>query len=194
MAQSILRRSGEIEFAATVHAGAFNDGLTMRGYHAVVWKNGRAAHAALLETEVSDREVVAALEAIGARPGDNLSMDAWDRRRDPGSPAPDTLITGSPVEVLLRLPGRRELLPLSEVLEDPAGRGVELRFGGNAANIPKFRSGCIVCLYSCPGSKVGNARYTVRDYVKGVTRFRARQDALPPDGTRVGVILRLPPG
>ena len=66
-----------------------------------------------------------------------------------------------------------------------------MRFGGNAANIPKWKSGCIVCLYSCPGSKIGNARYTVRDYTKDVTRFRAKPDALPPDGTRVGVVLRL---
>jgi hypothetical protein len=166
----------------------------MAGYHAIVWKGGRAAHAALLETEVPDRDIAAALEAIGARPGDNLPMESWEKRRDPKSPAPDIVIAGSPVEVLLRLPGRERLVPLAEIFEDPAGRGVALRFGGNAANIPKFKSGCIVCLYSCPGSKVGNARYTVRDYVKGVTRFRARPGALPPDGTRVGVVLRLLPG
>ena len=193
-AQGVVRRPGEIEFSATVHASAFNGGLMMPGYHAVVWKGGRSAHAALLEADVSDREVAAALEAIGARPGDNLPMEAWEKRRDPGSAAPDTVITGSPVEVLLRLPGRAELLPLSAILEDPAGRGVALRFGGNVANIPKFKSGCIVCLYSCPGSKVGNSRYTVSDYVKDVTRFRVRQGALPPDGTRVGVVVRLLPG
>ena len=193
-AQGVVRRPGEIEFSATVHAGAFNGSLMMRGYHAVVWKRGRAAHAALLEADVSDREVAAALEAIGARPGNNLPMETWDKRRDPDSSAPDKVIAGSPVEVLLRLPGRGELLPLSAILEDPAGRGVALRFGGNVSNIAEFRSGCIVCLYSCPGSKVGNARYTVRDYVKGVTRFRVRRGALPPDGTRVAVVLRLLPG
>ena len=66
-----------------------------------------------------------------------------------------------------------------------------MRFGGNAANIPKWKSGCIVCLYSCPGSKVGNARYTVRDYTKDTTRFRAKPGALPPDGTRISVVLRI---
>jgi hypothetical protein len=38
---------------------------------------------------------------------------------------------------------------------------------------------------------VGNARYTVRDYVRGTTRFGVRKGALPPDGTPVGVIFRL---
>lgn len=69
-----------------------------------------------------------------------------------------------------------------------------MRFGGNRRNIPEWESGCIVCLYSCPGSKVGNARYTVRDYEDGVTRFRVRAGALPRDDTRVGVILRLAGG
>ncbi len=186
----ITRRQGEIELTATVHAASFDRGRMM-GYHAIVWKGGRSAHAALLETDVSDRDVAAALEAIGARAGDNLRMDAWEKRDDPKSPEPDTVIAGSPVEVLLRLPGKGDPVPLSAVLDDRAGRGIELRFGGNAANIPKWKSGCIVCLYSCPGSKVGNARYTVRDYAKGVTRFRVRPGVLPADGTAVGVILRL---
>jgi hypothetical protein len=48
-----------------------------------------------------------------------------------------------------------------------------------------------LALYSCPGSKVGNARYTVRDYEKATTRFRVRSDVLPEDGTRIGVVLRV---
>jgi heterodisulfide reductase subunit C len=49
--------------------------------------------------------------------------------------------------------------------------------------------GCVVCLFSCPGSKVGNRTYTVRDYVQGTTRFRVREAVLPDDGTEVTVIL-----
>ena len=185
------RPPSEIEFGATVHAKAFDRGWTMPGYHALVWKGGHAAHAALLETDVSDTEVLDALEALGAKPGDNVPMDAWEERRNPKNSAPDTVLAGPAVQVLLRLPGRAELVPLETVLEDSGGRGLDLRFGGHRGNIPKWKSGCLVCLYSCPGSKVGNARYTVRDYVNGVTRFRARPAALPPDGTRIGVVLRL---
>lgn len=163
----------------------------MPGYHALVWKGGRMAHAALLDAEVTDRQVLEALESLGARPGNNLPMEAWEERKNPKDAAPDTVIAGAPVEVLLRLPARKELLPLASALEDQAGRGLEMRFGGNEANIPKWKSGCIVCLYSCPGSKVGNARYTVRDYEKGVTRFRAKPGVLPPDGTPIRVVLRL---
>ena len=56
----------------------------------------------------------------------------------------------------------------------PGGRGLDLRLAGNRANIPKWKSGCVICLYSCPGSKIGNARYTARDWARKVTRFRAR--------------------
>jgi len=187
----IVRRSREIEFTATVNAKAFDSAGTMPGYHAIVWKGGRMSHAGLLQAEVADREVLEALESLGARPGDNLPMETWEGRNDSTSRAPDTAVAGPDVEVLLRLPGRQDLLPLASVLQDPAGRGFAMRFGGNAANIPIWKSGCIVCLYSCPGSKVGNAKYTVRDYANNVTRFRVRPGILPPDGTPIRVVLRL---
>jgi len=186
-----IRRPGEIEFTARVNAKAFDGGWIMPGYHALVWKGGRMAHAALLQADVTDRQVLEALESLGAKPGDNLTMAAWEERKNPKDPAPDTVIAGPAVEVLLRLPGREGLVPLSSALEDAAGRGLEMRFGGNSANIPIWKSGCIVCLYSCPGSKVGNARYTVRDYAKDATRFRVKPGVLPKDGSRVGVVLRL---
>ena len=132
-----------------------------------------------------------ALETLGAKPGASLPMEAWEERDNPAHPAPDLAVAGPPVEILLRLPGRAELVPLASVLEDPAGRGLAMRFAGNRANISKWKSGCLVCLYSCPGSKVGNSRYTVRDYARGVTRFKARKGTLPEDGTRIGVVLRI---
>jgi hypothetical protein len=148
------------------------------------------AHAALLQADVTDRQIVEALAGLGAKPGNNLPMEAWEERKNPKDPTPDTVIAGTDVEVLLGLPSRSNLIPLAAALEDSGGRGLQMRFGGNAANIPTWKSGCIVCLYSCPGSKVGNARYTVRDYEKGVTRFRAKPGVLPPDGTKVRVVLR----
>ena len=189
-----VRRPNEIELTATVHARAFEGGWMMPGYHAVVSKNGRMAHAALLVADVTDVEILDALEALGGETGGNLPMDAWEERNDPRNPAPDMVIGGAPLQVLLRLPGKPVTVPLADVLEDPGGRGLDLRLAGNRANIPKWKSGCVVCLYSCPGSKVGNARYTVRDWSRKVTHFRARPGALPPDGTRVGVLVRLSRG
>ena len=86
-----------------------------------------------------------------------------------------------------------EARSLALLLEDPGGRGLAFRFGGHAANIPIWKSGCGVCLYSCPGAKVGNAAYTVRNYVDGVTRFRIREARFPAAGTPVTVVFRVQP-
>lgn len=187
----VVRRPDEIEFTATINAKPFDRGWMMPGYHAVVSRKDRMAHAALLQSDVTDVDILDALESLGARAGPTLSMDAWNARRDPRNPAPDGRVSGDAVEILLRLPGRPTLVPLAAALDDPGGRGLDLRLAGNRANVPKWKSGCVVCLYSCPGSKVGNARYTVRDWEKGVTRFRSRTGVLPPDGTEVGVVMRL---
>ena len=186
-----VRPPGEVEFKATVNARAFDAGWIMPGYHAIVWKGGSAARHALLQADVADTQVLDALESLGARPGNNLTMDAWEERKNPRNPAPDTVIAGPPIDIMLRIPGRKDLVPLASVLEETGHRGLDLRLGGNRVNIPKWKSGCVVCLYSCPGSKVGNARYTERDYARGATRFRVRKGALPKDGTEIGVVLRI---
>lgn len=188
-----IRVSGrQIEFPAIVTADSFErEVLGMPGYHLIVWKGGRSASAALFRAEATDTEVLDALERLGARPGNALGMAAWEERKDPASKAPDQVIEGPPVDILVKVPGRQQPLALAEILEDPGGRGFDMRFGGHRANISKWKSGCVVCLYSCPGSKVGNARYTVRDYVKGTTRFRVRRGVLPADGGRVRVVFRL---
>lgn len=190
------RRGGrEVEFPATVSRKAFERellGVGMPGYHLIVWKDGKAAMAALFQAEVTDTQVLDALEKLGARPGNALGMATWDERKDRTSKAPDQVIAGPPVEILIRVPGRPAPLTLDQILEDPGGRGFDMRFGGHRANIPKWKSGCVVCLYSCPGSKVGNARYTVRDWVAGTTRFRVKKGApLPADGEKVGIVFRL---
>lgn len=184
----------DVEFPAVVTRGSFERellGMGMPGYHLIVWKDGGAAMASLFRAEVTDAQVLDALERLGAKPGNALGMATWEERKDPKSKAPDKVIQGPPVEILVRVPGRSAPLTLSQILEDPGGRGFDMRFGGHRANIPKWKSGCVVCLYSCPGSKIGNARYTVRDYVEGTTRFRVKEGVLPEDGTRVGIVLRL---
>ena len=191
---AVDRAARSVSFSATVHQDAFHRRvLGMPGYHLVVWRGGSAAPAALFRAAVTDVQVLDALESLGAKPGNALPMESWDEREDTHSHAPEQVIAGPPVEVLVKVPGRKKPLQLAEVLEDPGRRGFAMRFGGHRANIPEWHSGCVVCLYSCPGSKVGNAAYTVRDWVEGTTRFRVRPGALPPDDSAVTIVLRLLP-
>jgi hypothetical protein len=183
-----------IEFPAVVTAAGFEEESDMAGYHFIVWHDGRAASRSLFRAEVSDVQVLDAIEALGAVPGNALSIDTWDERNDPDSTAPDKLIEGPPVDVYVIFPGQSEPLALEDILLDPGQRGFDMRFGGHRDNIGQWHSGCVVCLYSCPGSKIGNASYTVREFVDGATRFRVRPGVLPEDGTEVTIRVELAAG
>jgi hypothetical protein len=183
-----------IEFPAVVTASGFNEESDMAGYHFIVWHDGRAASRSLFRAEVSDVEVLDALEALGAVPGNALSIDTWDERFQADSTAPDKVIEGPPVELYVLVPGNSEPLTIEDILLDPGERGFDMRFGGHRSNIAQWHSGCVVCLYSCPGSKIGNASYTVRDFVEEATRFRVRPGVLPEDGTPVTIRVQIESG
>lgn len=191
-AGTIARVSDEaIEFSAVVNRTAFEKPSDLAGYHLIVWRGGSSAAATLFRAEVTDVQVLDALESLGAAPGNALDIDTWDNRYEPQSHEPDRVIEGPRVAISVRVPGRERPLTLEEILTDPGSRGFDMRFGGHRDNIARWHSGCIVCLYSCPGSKVGNARYTVRDFVAGSTRFGVRPDVLPEDGTEVTIRISL---
>ena len=180
-----------IEFPATVSVAAFDGEFDMASYHFLVWADGRASDRALLTAHVSDIEVLDALEGFGAMPGNAVGIEAWDNRYSRESSAADTVIEGPQAKITVHVPDRDEPLSLDDILIDPGGRGFDMRFGGHRDNIPKWLSGCVVCLYSCPGSKIGNAAYTVRDHVDQTTRFGVRPGVLPDDGTEVTVRIEL---
>lgn len=188
----VLLEEGAVEFPAVVATADFTGTVAETGgYHLIVWKDGSAADKALFRAEVSDIEFLDALETLGAIPGDGLTLATWDDRFDKGSWRPDQVIEGPPVGILIRVRGQERLLELGDFLDDSLGSGFEMRFGGHRGNIPEWRSGCVVCLYSCPGSKIGNAKYTVRDYVQESTRFTVKEGVLPKDGSRVTVRVEL---
>lgn len=180
-----------IEFPARVSGSGFADS-SMAGYHLIVWDEGRAADHALFVASVSDVQVLDALESLGAQPGNALTIDSWDERNEPGTQAPDRVIQGPLVRIEIVLAGGT-VLTLADLLSDEGGRGFDMRFGGHRENIPEWHSGCVVCLYSCPGSKVGNASYTVRDFVAGEAHFQVKANVLPSDQTEVTVRFRLEP-
>ena len=171
--------------------GALANAVGMEGYHFLVWEKGRAAHAALFTTAVDDRTLYGALDSLGAVAGNALGMDTWEGRYDSTNSAPDRLIEGQPLWLGVSWKEQPVPVSLSRLLHDPGGKGFEFRFGGHLANVPIWKSGCGICLYSCPGSKVGNATYTVRDFVRDTTRFRIRENAFPAAGTAVEVVFRL---
>jgi hypothetical protein len=162
--------AGSVVIPVELRLRAFADG-DPPGHHLVTWAGGRAGGKALLRTPVADETVLDALERLGGRPGDTLSEDTWSRRDDPAHPAPDRRAEGSRVRLQVRVPGGATH-DVAALLEDLDGRGFEWRLAGNRGLIEVWRSGCVVCLQSCPGAKVANRRATIRDLHRGRSRFR----------------------
>jgi len=189
----VNKRARQVRILVDLQPEAFSGGWIKwtPNYHAVVWKGGKASGEALLASYADDASFYNAMVSIGAVPGDNLTMAAGEERKDPESPTPDERVKGTPVQIVVWWPGLAAGVPLKEMLIDPAGKGIDMRFGGNKALIPEWRSGCIACLYSCPGGKVGNHSYTIRDYVKGTTKFAVDYSKVPKGKRRAVVFFTL---
>ena len=187
----IDRAKGEVRIRAIVQPRAMQRWFGVQGHHAVVWNEGKASRWALFRAFASDHDVRVALEALDAKPGENLTIETWTERSNPKSLEPDKRVEGTPVEVFVSWGGRAPV-PLASVLRQEGSPSPELefRYGGNEKWQPTFKSGCIVCLYSCPGGAVSSRSHTIRDYEKEGVIYFSRPEALPPDGTEITIILR----
>lgn len=182
-----LQRS--ISFSGKIYPNKFN-ALTSwtKNHHFIVWKHGRAAHNALIESDISDLEIFNALVRLGATPGNNLSIDAWNKRDDFSSPEPDKRVQGSTIHIQISW-GKNLPLGVAEIFEDRFGKGFHFKFGGHQHLMNVWKSGCVVCLESCPGGRVSNAEYTLRDYEKGFAKFVVKKSNLPADETPIIITL-----
>lgn len=178
-----------IRFSATIYPTHFNNGDGVANHHLIVWQGGKAAANALIQAHVEDEEILEVLEALGGKAGDNLGPMAWFKRNDEDHPAPDVAVKGTGVKVTVSWLDGAEV-PVDDLLHDLGGKGYAFRLGGHASQISLWRSGCVVCLQSCPGARISNARYTMRDLARDLSTFRVK-GGLPPDGSLITVTLQL---
>jgi len=173
---TVDRDAGIVEVAARFHPERFNNGAGLQQHHFVVWEGGKAAEHALFTTSVSDSTIHEALQRAGGTPGNNLTQETWTARRSARSDEPDKHVRGTPLAMEVVVCDTT--FAAADVLTDLNGKPLDFRFGGNLALIPQWRSGCVTCLQSCPGGKVGNHTYTIRDLVENKPRFEVA-DKLP---------------
>jgi hypothetical protein len=180
-----------VRIPAIVQPQAMSRPFGVQGHHAVVWNGGGAKSWALFVSPVSDHDVRVALDALGARRGENLTPATWTARDDPKNREPDRRVDGTPIEVFVEWNGKR--VSLRELLaeEGSAVPRVDFRYGGNERWQKEFHSGCIVCLYSCPGGAIGNHAHTIRDSVRDGVIYASRPERLPRAGTTVTIILKV---
>jgi len=176
----------KISFPGVIYPQRYNS-LSDRanGHHLIVWSGGGNANKALINTEVPDEKILSGLEALGAISGDNLTQAAWDDRFDPTSPEPDQHVEGTAVNIFVSW--REKYSPVYELFESASATDFDFRLGGHRDLIPVWRSGCVTCLFSCPGGRTSNAVYTLRDQAQNQKLFQVNLAVLPKDGTKVTV-------
>lgn len=189
---NVDRVAREVRFTATVQPGALARPFGVQGHHAIVWKGGKSKWWALFAADASDRDVRAALQSLGAKPGENLTPGSWHERENPASREPDKRVEGTAVEVFVEWRGSRGRIPLAHVIAEHGHEQprMDFRFGGNQEWQKEFQSGCIVCLYSCPGGAIGNHAHPIRDSVRDGVVYTSIPARLPKAGTKVTIILK----
>ncbi len=179
-----------LELGARFHPSHFTRPTGIQNHHYVVWEDGKASGNALFTTYASDIEIHDALVALGATPGNNLTMATWNKRRNPRHPDPDLRVEGARIKADIHYNNR--VFPTDQILQDANGKSIDLRFGGNKEFIPAWKSGCVICLQSCPGAKIGNHTYTIRDLHKGIPQFEISSMVPFTEGDEVTIRLHVP--
>jgi hypothetical protein len=133
-------------------------------------RNDHALSKTLMQTVASDSVIHDALLKVEAMPGAQsfMATDAKGKK----SIAKDSCSQGSKIDI--RAYGLDDVYNAKDILIDKKGTGVEFRMGANRVFKPKWESGCVACLQSCPdegtdvrtGSAVDECDYQVSSEVK----------------------------
>jgi hypothetical protein len=136
------------------------------------YRGGSCADKFILKSPAEPVHLYDALCRIGARPGNNLTLDSYGRH-----------VAGDELDLSVQWPGLKKGLSLSEVFFDEAGRGFRIRFGGNRPAALEQKTGCLTCLESCPVAVTSNSLYPhisgFRRKLNPNSRFRGRPEVLP---------------
>lgn len=138
----------------------------------IVSRQGKLDDKAIFKADTSPSDFYDALVGIGAHPGNNLKLASRGER-----------VKGDRLVISATWPGLNKELSIHSIISDSAGRGFDIRFGGNRKTAVEASTGCLLCLESCPISITSNAAYPTIGPVKRLfspnSHFKGRQDTLP---------------
>lgn len=147
--------------------------------HGIVFKDGSNGHKSLFMAYATPKAFYEALKEAGGTPGENMTMDNKET----------TLVTGSKLDISVNWQGAAKAYSFDEVIVDSNGKKLDMRFGGNLTAAEEKKTGCLVCLDSCPVGIVSNATYTYGAVEKrGEVKFKA----MPQFSRRITRWQRLP--
>lgn len=182
---SIDKEKGEIVVPAEVNGKYF----TSPTRHGVVFAGGSNGEKSVLRGLSNETAFYQALLDIGAKAGENLTMQDMKAASSKEGKA----VQGDRLDVFLTWEGSNGEIPFSDAIrtEKPEDmRRMDIRFGGNLDNAKTFHTGCILCLDSCAVGISSNAAYPTGTTQNDEVQFFGNDKVLPKDGTRVSVIFR----
>lgn len=156
--------------------------LTENTRHASVYKDGSNGTKSIFTAYATPEDLYNGLIEIGAKAGDNMTMDN----------ATTTNVEGDKITATVTWQGADKDYDINEVIKDSNGKEIDFRFGGNADTAKDKKTGCLTCLDSCPVGIISNAAYTYGAVEeRNEVEFTGNADVLPEDGTYVAVTYAL---
>ncbi len=150
----------------------------------VVFIGGKFQDRAILKSYAHHLDFHDALIKIGLKPGNNLNKNTIGQ-----------YVQGDSLEIKAIIPPSMNEYYLNEIFYDEAGKGFNIKFGGNRKASGENNTGCITCLESCWISITSNANYpqtgSIKRFINPNSRFKGKADVLPSDGKPVILIYKL---
>ena len=183
----INKEKGEIIVPAEVN-GKY---LVSPTKHALSFYKGGNGEKSIMRALVSELDFYDALVEIGAKAGNNITPADMKAK----SSAEGKSTEGDKLTVFLTWEGSNGEIPLDEAVVSEVANGevrpLDLRFTGNLEFAKKYRPGCYICLDTCAAGISTNAAWPTGALNNREVSFHGNSKVLPPDGTRVNVIVRL---
>lgn len=149
--------------------------------HGVVFSGGSNGEKSVFRSYATHQDFYDALMKLGLKAGNNMTKENAEK----------TFVQGDLLEVTVAWEGAQKENALDEVITDSNKKPFQIRFGGNLKNALQFKTGCLLCLDSCPVGITSNANYTMGAVEKrSEVIFKGNDKILPPDGSLVVINVR----
>lgn len=149
--------------------------------HAITYYDGKYGDTSLFVSYVDPITVYEKLEELGAKPGNNVTLENADVVQT----------EGTPLEVSLSWDGQFLPVDINELIKDSNGNKIDMRFGGNKELAEERQNGTIACFDSCPVGITSNHTYSYGAVMNGDVEFVVDTDKMPKDGSFVTITLRV---
>ena len=133
--------------------------------HAIVAKSGKNNEQSMFVSYSNQNDLYDALEKIGAKPGNNVTMDNMGKEA----------VKGDKIDISFKFQGSDNELGINDVIKEPA---------------KDMNTGCMTCLQSCPLGITSNASQLIGADEKDGVKYTLA-DSVPADKTPVIITYKL---